>query len=162
MDWLANILTSANAIPVLIFALIVIGIGYILIKKGILSFTGKGLSIGKESQEKERTILRDQFEYIKTVCDGEASKLVNAHTHLSIDKTKYIVAKVADVFELAVVLNAMTTEDAYIKLKSTMVLNTILKRTTDPLFRTEEFKDYIDKFTKDMIKALIDIRAARG
>ena len=64
MEWLASILTSSNAIPIIIIVVLLVVIIAILAKKGIISFKGKGLTVGNGNDERdiERTIIRNQIQ----------------------------------------------------------------------------------------------------
>ena len=68
MEWLASVLTSSNAIPIIIIVVLLVVIIAILAKKGIVSFKGKGLIVGNGNDERdiERTIIRSQIQYVKS------------------------------------------------------------------------------------------------
>lgn len=153
MDWFTNIVNGQNFIPASIVLVVILCIGIVLVKKGILSFNGKGLSIG--IQEKERMIIQNQLEYTHTMIEGTIANLPEG-----LDKThaKYIFGRVEYVLTSAIALNHMTTNPSYIRIKQELVYNTVLKRTTNPYFKTPEFKDYCFKFVENLIKQLITIR----
>lgn len=141
---------------------IYIAIGLLLylmfsIKKGTISFHGKGLDIGK-SKEEERTILRDQLELVSTMCESTFGDLPE---ELQNDKGKYIVCKTADVYELAVINNNMSLDSSYVNLKYELVYATILKRSNKPFFRSQEFQEYLKEFNEKLIANLLEIRKQR-
>ena len=49
-------------------------------------------------------------------------------------------------------------DEQYIKIKQALVYNAVLKRTEKEYFRTAEFHDFCDKFTRDMLNEFVNIR----
>ena len=64
MEWLASILNNPNSWKSFIFFFITLITLIILVKKGIISFKGKGLTVG--NNETERTIIRNQIMFVNT------------------------------------------------------------------------------------------------
>lgn len=153
MEWLRDILTSANAIPVMVFALVVIIIGLVMVKKGTLSFNGKGVKIG--ASDNERAIIRNQFEYIYAIVEGFADRFP---THLDQYRVKYVLARVEQEFYKIAVFNHISDKSEYIKTKQEIVYNAILKRTDDDFFRSQEFKEMVYSSTETIIKRMLEIR----
>ena len=64
MEWLASVLNNPNSWKSFIFFFITLIILIILVKKGIISFKGKGLTVGNGNDERdiERTSIRSQIQ----------------------------------------------------------------------------------------------------
>ena len=62
-ETISNILTSGNAVFILVTILLLVVVLAILGKKGLFSFDLKGIKMG--SSENERTIIRQQSEWAK-------------------------------------------------------------------------------------------------
>lgn len=155
MGWLSTILTSGNAIPLVIAAALLICLIAFLAKKGIIKFKGKGLSVGND--EMERTIIRNQIMFCKTEISDFYSKIPYFEGRDDW-RLKYIMEKCLDVFVDAISLNHITLEPVYIELKCRAVWDEVLQNAEDPRILTDEFKKVIYDETKRIIEKLIAIR----
>ena len=146
---------SGNWAVVVIVLLVLISV-IISVKKGWISFQGKGLSVG--IQDKERDIIRSQIQYINTRLDGTIRDLPQSLIEgPKYYRTKYIISKVKDVFEESIIYNHIK-DGIYITLKQEIIYNTILDLTEDEYFKKPEFKEYLYKLVEDLYKRLLDIR----
>lgn len=153
MQWLSDILTSSNAVVVLSFLLVFTIIGIILVKKGLLRFKGKGVELGND---KDRNLIRDQWDYTTAVCEGKLSKL---HDHISdVNLCKHIIDKVVDLFQLWIIVNAMSDNENYVKAKQKQVYAAICKRYTDEWIEGDEFKSCCNRFVEDLIRDLVRMK----
>lgn len=134
--------------------LVIFGIICLMIKKGILSFRGHGLQIGES--ESTRSLIRNQWEYACSACDAQFYKI--RRYCKSDEHCKYLVAKVTDIFQQMAVYNHISMDDDYIKAKQGLVLQCIRKRADDTHFWSSEFEDCCNKFTKETIKAMYDMK----
>lgn len=155
MEWLTTILISANAKWILLFLTAVIVFLAFALKNKWFSFKGKGLIVG---MSEEKSLMMNLWEYINSQCDAFTSELPK-DKGIDRDKAKYVFSKCEDIFQRALFVNNMTTDDYYVKTKQTLVYNCILKRSDNQYFRTPEFKEKIDKFTSNLIKELIDMKS---
>lgn len=158
MDWLATLVNGANGVFALGFALIVIIVIVYLIKKGILSFEGKGFQVGKVAGT-ERQIMRMQMQYVNTRLDATI-KDVPPHLRegLHYYRTKYIISKVKDLFEETIIYNHISDDEEYILLKQELAYNLVVKLTDDEYFMKPEFKDFMYDLVKEMVKRIVRIR----
>lgn len=158
---LAKILTSGNAVPIIgiiafIIVLIIIGI-----KKGIISFSGHGLSINDREQEREKEakIRRQQSEYLNMIADSTINDLPKHLTEgNSYYRCKYVISKFKDLFEQAIMYNHISDDDEYVQLKQELAYFTIMKVTEDQFFKTDSFKKYLDELVAKIIKRFVKIR----
>ena len=155
MEWLASVLTSSNAIPIIIIAVLLVVIIAILAKKGIVSFKGKGLTVG--NNETERTIIRNQIMFVNTEISDFYSK-IPFFDGRDEWRLKFIMEKCLDVFVDAISLNHITLEPMYVELKCRAVWDEVLQNSDNPTILSDDFKKTIYDETKKIIEKLISIR----
>lgn len=153
MEWLSNILTSNNAIPVMVFALVVIIIGLVMVKKGTLSFNGKGVKIG--AADNERAIIRAQFEFIQAYLMQFSQSFPK---DLDEYRLKYVMARIERELIKMITFNHISDNIEYIRMKQDVIYGEILRRTDSPYFRSDGFKEACNKGVEDIIKRLLQIR----
>ena len=155
MEWLVDLINSSNAIPIIIIAILLIVIIAILAKKGIVSFKGKGLTVG--NNETERTIIRNQIMFVNTEISDFYNKipLFDGRDEW---RLKFIMEKCLDVFVDAISLNHITLEPMYVELKCRAVWNEVLQNSDNPNILSDDFKKTIYDETKKIIEKLISIR----
>ena len=155
MEWLVDLINSSNAIPIIIIAILLIVIIAILAKKGIVSFKGKGLTVG--NNETERTIIRNQIMFVNTEISDFYNKipLFDGRDEW---RLKFIMEKCLDVFVDAISLNHITLEPMYVELKCRAVWDEVLQNSDNPNILSDDFKKTIYDETKKIIEKLISIR----
>mgnify|MGYP003436491394 CR=1 FL=1 len=150
-----NILTSDN------FWKTIVGIGAlvilfaILVKKGLISFKGKGLKVG--NSDTERTIIRNQIMFVKTEISDFYNRIPDFEGRDEW-RLKYIMEKCLDVIVDAVSLNHLTLEPVYVNLKCRAVWDEVLQNSDNTNILTDDFKKVIYDETKHIIEKLIEIR----
>ena len=127
----------------------------VLVKKGLISFKGKGLKVG--NSDTERTIVRNQIMFVKTEISDFYNKIPNFEGRDDW-RLKYIMEKCIDVFVDAISLNHITTEPVYLELKCRAVWDEVLQNADNDNILTEDFKKVVYDETKLIIEKLIDIR----
>ena len=127
----------------------------IMIKKGIISFKGKGLTVG--NNETERTIIRNQIMFVNTEISDFYSK-IPFFDGRDEWRLKFIMEKCLDVFVDAISLNHITLEPMYIELKCRAVWDEVLQNSDNPTILSDDFKKTIYDETKKIIEKLISIR----
>jgi len=154
MEHIAGIISAfANNWSALILIAIFAGLFFWGIKKGKININKGGIKIGGD--ERERSIIRNQWEYVHEAVEAERRNLPK---NLNEDKMKYILSRVEDCFQQIIVYNHISEDESYIKVKQNIIYNNIVKRTTDPYFFTEDFHEYCNNFTKNLLKELLIIR----
>lgn len=152
---LQSILTSEN------FLKSVVGIGAlvilfaILVKKGLISFKGKGLKVG--NSDTERAIIRNQIMFVKTEISDFYIRIPNFEGRDEW-RLKYIMEKCLDVLVDAVSLNHLTLEPVYVDLKCRAVWDEVLQNSDNTNILTDDFKKVVYDETKHIIEKLIEIR----
>lgn len=155
MEWLS----SFSAINVYTMAVIVIAIIVLIIaiKKGWISFHGSKLSIGQDI--KTRNLIQNQLEYAKAKCEGLT---ILYRDKVEEYKLKYIIARVEDVFERAVIFNNLSDDEGYVRAKQELVYQCILKRATCDWVLNDEFKSFVYRFVADIFKELYRMKRAQS
>lgn len=158
-SWIATILTSTNAIPLVLLVILFVVILAVLAKKGIISFSGHGLAVGND--ENERRIIRQQIEYTKAELELFVQQLIIDYEKVEgwdLNKCLYAKELVYDIYMETISFNHITTDDFYIKGKCIKILAEISKVVLPDNFKTEEFNSKIEKETEKIIKNLVEIR----
>lgn len=154
-ETIQSVLTSSNA-PIVLLTVVVIAIWLlILIKHGFISFNFKGVKVGRE--DKERTIIRQQVEWVKLYCDGMESRLPHPEGYNEW-RSKYILECVFDEIITWITFNHITTNESYVEIKQNRIINLINSLTIKPEFQSKEFRDFIKDEIRFVITKLVKIR----
>ena len=159
MEWLASVLTSSNAIPIIIIVVLLIVIIAILAKKGIVSFKGKGLTVGNGNDERdiERTIIRSQIQYVKSAVSDFYDDIPD-FPNRDEWRLKYICEKIISVFTNIISFNHISREKIYRELKQSEIWAVIINNTTASIMTSDEFKNTVYTKTAEILDKLIEIR----
>ena len=150
-----GILTSGNFLQIVLgIAALVILLSF-LVKKGLISFKGKGLKVG--NSDTERTIIRNQIMFVKTEISDFYNRIPNFEGRDEW-RLKYIMEKCLDVLVDAVSLNHLTLEPVYVDLKCRAVWDEVLQNADNTNILTDDFKKVVYDETKHIIEKLIEIR----
>ena len=142
-----------DGLPVLITVVAIILILMFAVKKGWVSFSGHGLEVGEKVP---RELIRNQWEYALTACEAQFAKI---RPHCKSDlEAKYLIAKVNDILQAAIVYNFMSENESYVKAKQSLVLNNIQKLADDPYFFSDDFKACCNRFVENLIKDLVRMK----
>lgn len=159
MEWLASVLTSSNAIPIIIIVVLLVVIIAILAKKGIVSFKGKGLTVGNGNDERdiERTIIRSQIQYVKSAVSDFYDDIPD-FPNRDEWRLKYICERIVSVFTDFISFNHISKEKIYVQMKQASIWEVIINNTTAGIMTSDEFKDVVYAKTAEILDKLIEIR----
>ena len=159
MEWLASVLTSSNAIPIIIIVVLLVVIIAILAKKGIVSFKGKGLTVGNGNDERdiERTIIRSQIQYVKSAVSDFYDDIPDFPGRDEW-RLKYICEKIISVFTDIISFNHISKEKIYTEMKQASIWAVIINNTAADIMTSDEFKDVVYAKTEEILDKLITIR----
>ena len=159
MEWLANILTSSNAIPIIIIAVLLVVIIAILAKKGIFSFNAFGLKIdnGNNERDIERTIIRNQIQYAQTEV-GDFYSTIPYWEGRDEYRLRYIMELIIDCFVECAIFNHITSEKIYRELKQRKIWQCVIDNSESPNILTDEFKKAVYEETEHILGKFIEIR----
>lgn len=158
MDWLPTLVEKTSSLYGVILLLIIMIVGYILLRTGKLQIKTKSVQLGKaDIEENERKIMRQQMSFLHVSAESFTTNFtINCG---DIWRAKYVISKMCDVLEEAILYNHITRGDEkYVAIKQKLVYNAVLKRMEDPYFSSDEFKELCDKFTRDMLTEFVNIR----
>ena len=157
MDWLPTLIEKISSFYGVIILLIIMVVSYILLRTGKLQIKTKSMRLGKaDIEENERKIMRQQMSFLHISAESMISRLPS---DLDMWRTKYIIAKVCDVLEEAILYNHIERGDEkYVSIKQKLAYNAVLKRSESDYFKTQEFHDLCDKFVRDMLNEFVNIR----
>lgn len=148
------IVTLAKTPAVVALVVGLFGLLFYMVKKGMLSFKGKGVTVGLTEAD-TRNLIQAQLDYANAKCEGMISKLPK---DLDTYRTKYVIARVEDVIEKAIIFNNMVEDEPYIRAKQELVYQTIMKRVDNSYFMTDDFKAMVYKFVDDLFKELVRMK----
>ena len=159
MEWLASVLTSNNAIPIIIIAVLLVVIIAILAKKGIVSFKGKGLTVGNGNDERdiERTIIRSQIQYVKSAVSDFYDDIPD-FPERDEWRLKYICERIISVFTNIISFNHISREKIYTEMKQSEIWAVIINNTASEIMTSDEFKNVVYTKTAEILDKLISIR----
>lgn len=152
---LTEILTSSNAVFILVAVVVIIALLAIMGKQGLLTFDIKGIKLS--SRESERMIILRQSEWAKLYCDGMEPRLPHPEGY-DIWKSRYILERVYDEIMTWILYNHVTNNESYVEIKQNKLVFLINSLTVKEDYHTEEFNDLIRKETKFIISKLVQIR----
>ena len=155
MDWLATILTSSNAVSLVILSIVIILILAFLVRAGLVKFKSDKLSIGY--QDKERTIIRQQIEFAENAC---MSFILAKDIPTDCDKyrIRFVNEKLYDEMIKWISFNHITKDDTYVEIKQNIIWGLINTYTDKDFFKTEEMHEIVNAEVKRIIYKLVDIR----
>lgn len=158
MDSLFTYLSSEN------FWKSAIGIGAliilfaILVKKGLISFKGKGLKVGV-SNEEELAIVRTQIQWCESDCKDMLRELIKKlpeDLEMNVYKAKYTIERVLDCFVQIIIFNHISLEPTYIKLKQDLIWSVVSEINPEPVW--DELESSIRERVENAIRNLYEIR----
>ena len=159
MEWLASVLTSSNAIPIIIIAILLVVIIAILAKKGIFSFNAFGLKIdnGTDERDIERTIIRSQIQYVKSAVSDFYDDIPD-FPNRDEWRLKYICERIISVFTNIISFNHISKEKIYTEMKQSEIWAVIINNTASEIMTSDEFKNVVYTKTAEILDKLISIR----
>lgn len=152
-----EVLTSDN------FWKSVIGIGAlvillaILVKKGLISFKGKGLKVGI-SNEEELAIVRTQIQWCESDCEAMLREISNrfSETEMNEYKARYTVEKVLDELVKIVIFNHISREPVYVGMKQDLIWSVVSSINPEPEWNCLE--PVVKERVEVAIRTLYEIR----
>lgn len=158
MEWLASILNNPNSWKSFIFFFITLITLIILVKKGIISFKGKGLTVGNnDERDIERTIIRSQIQYVKSAVSDFYDDIPD-FPNRDEWRLKYICERIISVFTDIISFNHISKEKIYTEMKQASIWAVIINNTAADIMTSDEFKDVVYAKTEEILDKLISIR----
>jgi hypothetical protein len=140
--WL-SLATVIVIIVILIFA----------IKTGLISFRGKGLSIG--GAETEAKIRNMQQMYAKSLFEATISDLPAECEYYH---RRFVISQCLDEVERMIRENHITSDECYIDTEFQIIYNIVILNTSLDYFRSDAFQKYLKELITKLVKQLESIR----
>ena len=153
---ISEVLTSGNALQVLIFLALITALFVVLVKTGILAIKTKHLRIGQV--EREREIIRRQIETAHNFIMSIEGKLDAESCQHDRYFAKYILERVYDKVIEWVMFNNISNSPMYVQDKQETICNLIYAFPISEAFKTPEFKKRMQNWTSELITRLIQTR----
>ena len=158
MEWLASVLNNPNSWKSFIFFFITLITLIILVKKGIISFKGKGLTVGNnDERDIERTIIRSQIQYVKSAVSDFYDDIPD-FPNRDEWRLKYICERIISVFTDIISFNHISKEKIYTEMKQASIWAVIINNTAADIMTSDEFKNVVYAKTEEILDKLISIR----
>lgn len=129
------------------------GLLFYMVRKGILSFKGHGVSLG--TADSEAKIRNMQQLYAKALFEGTISDLPKECEYYH---KRFVISQCLDEVERMIRENHITDDDTYVETEYQIIYAIVLKYTTIDYFRKQEFKDYLYNLVSKLVKQLAKIR----
>ena len=157
-ETIGKVLTSSNAIPVIIFLAFFTIVLVVLSKKGFISINRGGLRIGAD--EKERTIIRNQSQaaylYVMSI---KGKVLPEDPTKEQRLITELMLEKVYDNVVNWINYNHINSANSYIEIKQSEIKCLVYSQDhLEEEYKTEEFAKRMEGWVEELILNLIQIR----
>lgn len=162
-----EVLTSSNGIAIAVIFILAVILLLLLARLGYFSFKGKGLTVGKTENEVRSTLLKQKeflLQYCSYLSQSIMSDLVKNGIEITYINIDYVVEKTVDEWLGWLLVNHITEDDAYLKLKTQQTKLIMLKaigRVNAELLQNEELVNYFnvlcEKTTKDIIKGMLSV-----
>lgn len=153
---IGNILNGNNAGIILIFTLIVFSIFVFSVKNKWLTLKTSHIEIG--ASDKERDIIRRQCEYSHNFIMSLYGKITTDDSSYNGYFTKYILEKIYDEVVNWIIYNHISTDEDYVSIKQDQLSNLVYGLGVKDYFRTPEFKNRMNNWTREIIERLVKIR----
>lgn len=125
----------------------------IMIKKGILTFKGHGITLG--TAESESKIRNMQQLYAKTLFEGTMADIPEECEYYH---KRFVISQCLDEVERMIRENHITDDDTYIETEYQIIYSIVLKHTVTDYFRKDKFKAYLHDLIEKLVKQLVKIR----
>ena len=156
-DTIKTVLTSGNAISVLIFLAFIVISAMLSSKKGLLAVKTGRLRIG--SDEKELTIVRNQTQWAYLFLMSLKSKLLAMESPKREDYfVDVVLEKIYDKVVEWITYNHINSSNSYIEIKQSECRCIVYSLPVQEQFKTPEFEARMNSWVKEIILNLINIR----
>jgi len=131
----------------------IFGLLFYMVKRGLLSFKGKGVTLG--GADSEAKIRNMQQLYAKSLFEGTVADLPKDCEYYH---KRFVISQCLDEVERMIRENHITDDDTYIETEYQIIYSIVLKYTTIDYFRQDDFKEYLRNLVDKLVKQLAKIR----
>ena len=144
---------AGNGIWSLLTVVFVFLVLCLLVKKGILSFKGHGVTLGTADSESKIRNMQQLFS--KSLFEGTVADLPKDCEYYH---KRFVISQCLDEVERMIRENHITDDDTYIETEYQIIYSIVLKYTVIDYFRKDEFKTYLHDLIEKLVKQLVKIR----
>ena len=144
---------AGNGIWSLLTVVFVFLVLCLLVKRGILSFKGHGLTLGTADSESKIRNMQQLFS--KSLFEGTVADLPKDCEYYH---KRFVISQCLDEVERMIRENHITDDDTYIETEYQIIYSIVLKYTVIDYFRKDEFKTYLHELIEKLVKQLVKIR----
>lgn len=155
-----DILMSKNAFMVLCSIGILLLVASVLARLGIMNISTKYISFGMSDSDKERTIIREQCNWVHTYLRGLEGKISMMTPEMKYNGyfTKYILEVIYDEIVKWITFNHIEDTERYISVKQDIVSSIVYSMGVQEAFKTKEFNNRMRAWVAEVIEKLLEIR----
>lgn len=153
-DVIGQVLTSSNGIIIAILLIIVV---VIATKYGLIKVKTDKVTIGRESSENERVIIRQQNEYVEWATTAFERQIPKFEGY-DRKRGELIVALIRLEINNWITQNHIKTTSRYVTLKQDQVWNIVQANTIAEAMEGDEFHEQVNTVVEQIITALVAIR----
>lgn len=168
MEALAQILTSPNALIVLVFALLLVVVLGLMGKHGVYSVNRGGIKIGR-SESEVRSLLQKEVKFATDFCRYKREKMLAEWTGRGRPfdplHTELVFERMLDEILSWLIVNNVRDDPVYIENKARgarMTIGQAIGEMNPELLRIPEVMSYMDKvsvdFTNELIRGLLALK----
>lgn len=154
MEIIGDILTSSNGVLIAVLFVVLV---VICIKYGNIKVNTDKIKLGIDSGETERAIMRNQKDWCKLSLEAFERNMPKFDSYDAI-RGQLVLEKIYDEMVDWIMLNHIRTESKYIEIKQANIWNIVQKWTVNEHFKTEEFREILNKHVKNDIEMMVKIR----
>lgn len=155
-ETIEKIINGKNTGMVLIFILIIFMFIIFSIKNKWLILKTSHIEIG--ASDKERDIIRRQCEYSHNFIMSLYGKIHISEKEYNGYFTRYILERIYDEVVNWIIYNHISTDEDYVSIKQDQLSNLVYGLGVNDDFKSPEFKNRMDNWTREMIERLVKIR----
>lgn len=158
---ISSVLTSGNALQTLLTMVLLFLVLALMTKTGLLRIKTSHVQVGlMTSEDRERTIIREQCDWVHTYIKGLESKISSITPDLMYGGyfTKYVLECVYDEIVKWITFNHLMNTESYIHAKQIKIACLVYSFNVRNEFKTPEFNTRMHKWVREIIEELIKIR----
>lgn len=155
-ETIEHILMSPNATIVLCFVLVIVILGILLSKSGLLNIRTQNFQLG--ASVRERDIIRSQVDWSHTFIMGLYSQINPKDSKYGGYFTKYILEYLYSEVVNWITFNHIRVDTEYLTTKQSIIRSMIYSMDIDEDFKTPEFQKQVDDWVEEVVKTLVKIR----
>ena len=158
---ITRLINGPNGLIILLLVLILGIVVIMCIRGGLLRIKTSNIELGTQYEELERTIIRNQIQYINEATRAFEWQIPKDETY-DYDRGRLILQMLANKMIEWVIFNHIEESAVYIENRQEQIWNLILASVEKEELRSPEFRAATDAYVKKIIHRLVSIRKEYG